>query len=123
MGIGCEVTKAVLHRRVEDLVDDALGLPILSSKSCDGTPMNVAHWSNHTLPTGKKVQVRGREGREFLVSNQFVRAFLPDDSTRTAVLMSEAVPLHEGKTARTVLAAAHMGLGLCAGFGAHMPLA
>ena len=75
--------------------------------------MNVAHWSNHTLPTGKKVRVRGREGREFLVSNQFVRAFLPDDSTKTAVLMSEAVPMHEGKTARTVLAAAHRGWFMC----------
>ena len=103
-------------------MDDALGLPILSSKSCDDTPMNVAQWSNHTLPTGKKVRVRGREGREFLVSNQFVRAFLPDVSTRTAVLMSAAVPLHKGKTARAVLAAPQ-GLGLCARFGAQRPLA
>ena len=109
LDIGCEVTKEVLRRRVVDLVDDASGLPILSSKSCDGTPINVAHWSNHHLPTGGKVRVRGREGREFLVSNQFIRAFLPDDSTRTAVLKSEAVPLHEGKSAAAILAAAQRG--------------
>ena len=109
LDIGCEVTKEVLRRRVVDLVDAALGCPILTSKSCDGTPMNLAHWSSHLLPNGKKVKTRGREGREFLVANQFVRAYLPDDSVMTAVLLSEAVPLHEGKSAAAILAAANQG--------------
>ena len=108
LDIGCEVTKEVLRRRVVDLVEDAAGLPILSSKSCDGTPMNVAHWSSRHLPSGKKIRTRGREGREFLVSNQFMRCFLPDDSTRIAVLMAEAVPL-KTKSAAAILSAAHQG--------------
>ena len=41
--------------------------------------------------------------------NQFVRTVLPDGQQKTAVLINEAVPLYEGKTAPAILAAAHRG--------------
>ena len=109
LDVGCEVTKEVLLRRVQDLVRDARGGSILTSKSCDGTPINVALWTSHTLRPGKKIKTKGREGVEFLVSNQFVRAFMPAGDTRTAVVMAEAVPLHKTKRAAAILAAAHKG--------------
>ena len=118
---GCEVTKEVLRRRIQDIVSDASGFAILSSKSCDGTPIK-AERKQHILHTGKKFRTEGRKGVEFLVSNQFVRAFMPDQSTRTAVMMAEAVPLHKGKSAAAILAAAERGWLYMRDFGHRGPL-
>ena len=73
LGVACEVTKEVLLRGAHDLVREAKGRPMVTSKSCDGTPMSVTHRSSVRQPSGKKIRVAGRRCEEFLVQSQFVR--------------------------------------------------
>ena len=61
--IGCEATKKVLLSKAQALVAGAHGMPVLTSKSCDGTPLNVTHESRVRLgTTGKQVTTKGRKG-------------------------------------------------------------
>ena len=106
LGVACEVGKEVLRRKARGLVNRSNGLPILSSKSCDGTPINIAFQEGTKLPSGAKQQVRGRRGREFLVANQFVRTKTPQGGWDTCVLLGEATPLTFTKTAPAVFQAA-----------------
>ena len=105
--IMCEAAKEVMQREAAQLVQDAAGLPILSSKSCDGTPLVVVHRSLRFLPSGRAVRSQGKQGREFLVSNQFLRMFLPGQGTVTKAILGEAVPLTCGKKVPAILAASH----------------
>ncbi len=50
--VACEAGKEVLRRGAAQLVVDAAGVPILSSKSCGGTPICVVHRSKKVLPSG-----------------------------------------------------------------------
>ncbi len=104
-GILSEAVKEVMKRSVRDLVEAARGLPVATSKSCDGTPMRVAHRVSKKLPSGRSVETRGRAGHEFLVGNQFVRANIPGEGWRTRVVLGEAVALQHGKSARAILGA------------------
>ena len=101
----CEAGKAVLLRGVQDLVEDANGMPMLTSKSCDGTPMSLVHRSKRTLPSGTAVRTQGRQGAEWFVKNQFVRARTPAGDWVTRVLLSEPVSLSYGKSVPAVLGA------------------
>ena len=104
--VGCEATKKVLMRRALDLVSEAYGMPVLSSKSCDGTPLNIAHESRRTLGiTGTQAVTKGRKGQEFLVSNQFLRTRGLGGDMQTSVLLSEAVPLPDTGASATLMAA------------------
>ena len=106
LDIGCEATKRVLLQKAQDLVAGAHGMPVLTSKSCDGTPMNVKPDSRLRLgTTGKQVSTKGRKGEEFLVSNQFLRTRGLDGQVRTAVMLSEAVQLADTSAAATLSAA------------------
>ena len=70
--VGCEAAKRVMRQAVEDLVADACGMPILTSKSCDGTPLSVKHRSQWKMPgSGRVIKSMGKQGIEALVSNQF----------------------------------------------------
>ena len=96
LDLGCEVTKRVFLQRALDLVTDAAGMPVLSSKSCDGTPMRVMHESRRNLGlTGTQVVSKGRHGAELLVSNQFLRTRGLNGVNQTAALFSEALPLQD----------------------------
>ena len=94
--VACAAAKRILQKAASDLVSEAAGLPILSSKSCDGTPMRVVHQSAYTLPSGKKVRTKGKAGMEFLVPNQFLKADVPGAGWTTRVLLTEPVALEHG---------------------------
>ena len=51
--IGCEGVKEVLMAAVRDLVADCGFLPIVISKSADGTPIRTVHRSSTKLPSGR----------------------------------------------------------------------
>ena len=102
----CEATKEVLVHRAKQLVVASLGSPILSSKSCDGTPVRAVHYTSFKLPGLKRQKTHGKEGREVLVANQFVRYRDAGEGWCTAALLSEPVPLTLGKEVPMVLAAA-----------------
>ena len=73
LGIGCEVAKETLLRGAQHLVASSGRRPMLTSKSCDGTPITVAHRETRHQPKGQKVKTTGRQCVEFLVQNQFLR--------------------------------------------------
>ena len=116
----CEVAKEVLRRGAVDLVQEAGGMPMISSKSCDGTPITVKHRSTHVLPGGKKVKWSGLQCNEFLVSNQFLRVDLGGggDGVKTRVLLAEPTPLLHGKTATAILVASRQHWQRLREFGA-----
>ena len=43
LAVFCEASKYVMQLAAEELVEEAQGMPILISKSCDGTPISVMH--------------------------------------------------------------------------------
>ena len=59
--LACEVAKETLRRSAAELVREAAGLPMVTTKSCDGTPITVAHRSQVRQPGGKRARVTGRE--------------------------------------------------------------
>eukprot|EP00974_Lingulodinium_polyedra_P086442 8374881-Lingulodinium_polyedra.AAC.1 len=40
LSVACEAAKKVMGIRFNDLLKQSAGMPLLTSKSCDGTPMN-----------------------------------------------------------------------------------
>ena len=106
VSVACEAARRTLRSAAQELVDDAAGLPILTSKSCDGTPMRVAWQASRALPSGKKLRTAGRCGVEFLVSNQFLKAQLPGDGWTTRVMLAEPIALKHWKSAPAIMAAA-----------------
>ena len=105
VGAACEAVKTMLLHKIKSLIAAANGQPILSTKSCDGTPVRATVYHSTTLPSGKKVKGQGKAGREILVSNQFVRFFDAADGWQTSVLFAEPVPLTLGKAVPEILAA------------------
>ena len=102
----CEGTKTMLVDRARTLVESAFGSPVLSSKSCDGTPIRVNHKMALSLLSGKKSKICGKRGVEILVSNEFIRYQDPSEGWKTACILSEPVPLTRGKAVDLVTAAA-----------------
>ena len=96
----------MLLSRAKDLVARSLGLPLLSSKSCDGTPIRCQHYASERLPGGKKAKTRGKKGVEILVANQFIRYQDPGSGWQDCCILTEPVPLTETKEVPMVLAAA-----------------
>ena len=92
-----------------DFTRESAGMPLLSSKSCDGTPVNVKQRTRHTLPTGLKVLGYGRAGHEFLVKMQFLRSLSVTGTAKTAVLMEEATSLKYGKAVPAIAGASMKG--------------
>ena len=106
MPLGCEVVKETLLRSVQALIDEAGGRPLLTSKSCDGTPLTVTHRTTHTLPNGKRIKKTGKMCQEFLVTSQFVRADMGgSEGMKTKVLLAEPTPLQHGKSVPNILLA------------------
>ena len=105
IGVACEVAKDTLLRSARQLVDGAGGRPVLTSKSCDGTPITVTHRSVFEQPGGKKIRTTGRQCMEFLVQNQFLRTDMGSDGMQTSVLLSEPTPLTQGKSVGAILGA------------------
>ena len=102
----CEVIKETLRRGAQGLIADAAGRPILTSKSCDGTPITVTHHKTYNQPGGKRVKKVGKQGVEFLVANQFVRSDIGvGGAMLTKVILGEATPLEHGKTVPAILLA------------------
>ena len=77
--IACEAAKETLVRGAHRLVSEAAHRPMLITKSADGTPITVTHRHTYQQPGGKSVRTAGRQCKEFLVQNQFMRAHLSDD--------------------------------------------
>ena len=76
IAIACEAAKETLLRGAQTFVAASGHRPMLSSKSCGGTPITVCHRSIRQQPWGKYVRSAGRTGEEFLVQNQFLRAHM-----------------------------------------------
>eukprot|EP00974_Lingulodinium_polyedra_P108842 10534275-Lingulodinium_polyedra.AAC.1 len=74
LAVACEAAKQVMRTDLQALVRDHRGRALLSSKSCDGTPMSVVKRVAARLPSGTCVRTRGRAASEFLVKLQFCRA-------------------------------------------------
>ena len=117
-GAVCEAAKEMLLRKAKGLVMDSAGMPVLSSKSCDGTPIRVVHSASRKLTETKKAKTYGSKGVEVLVSNEFIRYRDPSEGWQTAVILSEPVPLTEGKSAPQILAAARQTWHTCRPLGA-----
>ena len=105
LGVACEAAKRALTSGAQELVGSACGLPMLASKSCDGTPISVVNRSSSKLPSGVVARSHGRAGYEFLVKNQFLRADIPGQGVQTRVMLTEAIRMQHGKTAPTILSA------------------
>lgn len=91
-----EAGKEVLLSSFKAFQVKAAGLPMLTTKSCDGTPLTcVAQWHGK-LPSGQRLMVAGKQAGEYLVKNQFARVLLPEGHA-TKVLLQEPVPLLHGK--------------------------
>ena len=104
LALGCEVAKETLLRGARALVERAGGRPILTSKSCDGTPLTTVHRSTHQQPQGKKIRSSGRQSSEFLVQNQFLRTRVSGgECWATKIILAEPTPLKHGKTAMAIL--------------------
>eukprot|EP00974_Lingulodinium_polyedra_P019744 1909561-Lingulodinium_polyedra.AAC.1 len=97
VAVACEAAKAVLIRAFDDLLSRNQGAPLLTSKSCDGTPINAVDRAQVKLPSGKVVHCSGRAAHEFLVKVQWLRAIRADGSHETIVLLQAAQPLIYGK--------------------------
>ena len=54
LGVACECAKETLRRGAAGLVRDAGGRPLLSSKSCDGTPLTVVRNDSYRMASGKR---------------------------------------------------------------------
>ena len=57
----CEASKKVLLAGASELVNDMCGLPILTTKSCDGTPLRVTSRQSRKLGDGEVVRSMGQE--------------------------------------------------------------
>ena len=110
LSLGCECAKETLLRAAKDLVQEAGGRPMVTSKSCDGTPLTVVHNKTYTQPSGKKVKVSGRACQDFLVCNQFIRfrSGSGTDGMRTKAILSEPVSLNHGKSVHAILLASRL---------------
>ena len=103
VAVGCEAVKEMLYIAAKDLVADVGNRPMLTSKSCDGTPVRTVHRSTHKLPSGKTVLAHGHQSNEFMIVNQWMRARLVDESLATRVLLHEPVQLKFGKSVNAIL--------------------
>ena len=117
----CEIGKVVLQHAAQELVSSAANCPMLNSKSADGTPISVVLRHRRQLPSGAIVERSGRECKDFLIKNQFLRAYLPGGYT-TRVVLQDPVTLTHGKSADAIFQACRkdwrslrqMGHGGCA---------
>lgn len=101
----CEAVKETLEAAADELVEKAAGWPMLCSRSCDGTPMQVAKYFARKLPgSGRKVRSIGKSSKEFLVKNEFLRCRLPAEGTQTRIVLKEATSLEYGKSVPAILA-------------------
>ena len=105
MSVACEAAKEVLSRSFDAILHRNQGSPLLTSKSCDGTPLNTVERSRLKLPSGRVIQTQGRAGHEFLVKLQWLRALHADGSHESAVLLQEATPLTHGKKVPALISA------------------
>ena len=105
----CEAAKTVMWEGVEKLVKDVDGLPILSSKSCDGTPIRIHARSSQAASSKKIVRSAGKEGHELLVSHQFVRADVPGFGWSSRAVVPEATSLIWGKSTPAILSSSYKG--------------
>ncbi len=100
-----EGAKEIIRTGVRDLVEEAGGMPMLTSKSCDGTPIRVTNRTSATMPSGRLVKSQGSAGLEILVCNQFVRVNVPGRGWVTRVMLGEPVPLEHGKIVPAIVSA------------------
>ena len=105
IGVTTEAIKQALRQAADDFVKDSGGMPILTSKSCDGTPVRVTSRSSHQLSEQTTVHGSGKKGVEFLVKNQFYRLHHAVEGWLTKAVLSEATPLLHGKGTAAILAA------------------
>ena len=74
LAVAVEVAKETMEAAADELVQKAAGWPMLCSRSCDGTPMQVAqHFSRTPRPdSNRKVRSVGKASKELLVkTNSF----------------------------------------------------
>ena len=105
LAVAAEAAKETMEAAADELVQKAAGWPMLCSRSCDGTPMQVAQHFSRTLPgSNRKVRYVGKASKEFLVKNEFLRCNLPAEGTQTRIVLKEPTALEYGKSVPAILA-------------------
>ena len=102
----CEVSKEVMASKARKMVAGANGMPLLTTKSADGTPVSVR--VRYTFQAGRGAPVRrsGKETCEALVKNQFIRRLdAVTGQASTCVLLQEPIALQYGKTGPAIFKA------------------
>ena len=92
-----ECGKDALSQSFRSLLGRIAGSPALTSKSADCTPLKAVKRVSTSLPSGQHVSRSGKECLEILVKNQFLRAFLPDGSSETRLMLQDPIHLSNGK--------------------------
>ena len=101
----CEAAKEMMRRSIRSFLDSVSGLPVLTSKGADGTPLSLVHRSKSSLAGAKDVRSVGKRSVELLLKNQFVRANVPTEGWVTKAMLTEAVPMTKGKSVPAIQAA------------------
>lgn len=103
----CEIIKLHLKRKAARLVAGASGRPILSSYSCDSTPMKSSvRLSAGGLVPNEPIERRGKHCVEFLLQRGWYKTLGPDGGIKMTPLLGDPVPLTLGKTAWHLYSAA-----------------
>ena len=105
LSVQIEIAKEVLDCAASELVHNCKGLPLLNSRSADGTPIATRFHAFHKLPNGRRVQRSGRASHEFLVKNQFVRGYDRHGTCLTAVKIQDPLRLEFGKSCIAIFVA------------------
>eukprot|EP00974_Lingulodinium_polyedra_P055426 5329884-Lingulodinium_polyedra.AAC.1 len=93
LAVSCEVAKRTMEVSFLDVIHRNQGQPLMTSRSCDGTPINVKARTSVTLPSGRVVRSSGRSSAEFLVKVQWVRCLHADGSHESAVDLQDVQSL------------------------------
>ena len=75
IGVACEAAKRALRAATKGMVEDAAGLPNLTSMSCDGTPMQTTFHRQYCVG-GRQFRSVWKASHELLVKSEFLRSFL-----------------------------------------------
>ena len=103
-----EIGKHVMIAGCQEFISsDGSHKPILTSKSADGTPVSatVSFRYKRLQVLGTSFRRSGRECKEFLLKNQYIRWVSSTGEVVTRCLLQDPLPLTHGKTVHAIFTA------------------